>query len=183
MPMKERHTAGVAVEAAATAVADLAQLLAAPVDTHAGATDGTRIDGVLLGTLVGFADDGATPLITYRRQPGTAALPARATVDLHSVHVGRDAVLMFEDGDPYRPIVVGCLRNASMGAPRSETGQIEVDADGKRLIVSAEERIVLRCGKASITLTKEGKILVQGAYVSNQSSGVLRIKGGSVQIN
>jgi hypothetical protein len=70
-----------------------------------------------------------------------------------------------------------------MGAPRSETGQIEVDADGKRLIVSAEERIVLRCGKASITLTKEGKILVQGAYVSNQSSGVLRIKGGSVQIN
>ena len=28
-----------------------------------------------------------------------------------------------------------------------------------------------------------GKILLQGAYVSNQSSGVLRIKGGSVQIN
>ncbi len=46
-----------------------------------------------------------------------------------------------------------------------------------------QDQIVLRCGKASITLTKEGKVILQGAYVSNQSSGVLRLKGGSVQIN
>jgi len=26
-------------------------------------------------------------------------------------------------------------------------------------------------------------VLIQGAYVSNRSSGVLRLKGGSVQIN
>jgi hypothetical protein len=42
---------------------------------------------------------------------------------------------------------------------------------------------VLKCGNASITLTKAGKILVEGTYVSNRSSGVMRIKGGSVQIN
>jgi hypothetical protein len=43
--------------------------------------------------------------------------------------------------------------------------------------------VVLRCGKASITLTKAGKIIIDGAYVSHRSSGVLRLRGGSVQIN
>jgi hypothetical protein len=62
-------------------------------------------------------------------------------------------------------------------------GHVEVEADGKRLVISAQDQIVLRCGKASITLAKEGKLIIQGAYVSSQSSGVLRIKGGSVQIN
>ena len=58
-----------------------------------------------------------------------------------------------------------------------------VEADGERLIVSAKEQLVLRCGRSSITLTKAGKVLIQGTYVSNRSSGVVRIKGGSVQLN
>jgi hypothetical protein len=61
--------------------------------------------------------------------------------------------------------------------------QVEVDADGERMIVSAKEQVVLRCGKASITLTKAGKVLIQGSYVLSRSSGVNRIKGGSVQLN
>jgi hypothetical protein len=51
------------------------------------------------------------------------------------------------------------------------------------LIVSAREQLILRCGAASITLTKSGKVLIQGAYVSSTSTGVNRIKGGSVQLN
>jgi hypothetical protein len=42
---------------------------------------------------------------------------------------------------------------------------------------------VLQCGKASITLTKAGKVLIQGSYVSSRSTGVNRVKGGSVQLN
>lgn len=51
------------------------------------------------------------------------------------------------------------------------------------MIVSAKEQLVLRCGKASITLTKAGKVLIKGSYVLSRSSGVNRIKGGSVQLN
>ena len=51
------------------------------------------------------------------------------------------------------------------------------------MLLTAKEQIVLRCGKASITLTSAGKVIVQGAYLSNRSSGVLRLKGGSVQLN
>ena len=43
--------------------------------------------------------------------------------------------------------------------------------------------MVLRCGKASITLTKAGKVLIEGSYVLSRSTGVNRIKGGSVQLN
>jgi hypothetical protein len=41
----------------------------------------------------------------------------------------------------------------------------------------------LQCGKASITLTRAGKVLINGAYVSSRSSGVNRLKGGSIQLN
>jgi hypothetical protein len=59
----------------------------------------------------------------------------------------------------------------------------DITIDGKTLTFDADEQIVLRCGKASITLTKAGKIIIRGAYLLNRSSGVNRIKGGSVQIN
>jgi hypothetical protein len=143
----------------------------------------TRIDGTVVGTLVALAENGSVPLVTYAGQPGTGAVRARATLDVHASHVGRAAVLLFEDGDPARPIVVGCVREADAQRMEDRPGQVDVDADGERLVVSAKTQLVLRCGKASITLTKAGKVLIEGAYVSNRSSGVLRLKGGSVQIN
>ena len=53
----------------------------------------------------------------------------------------------------------------------------------ERLELIAEREIVLRVGDASITLTRAGKIILRGTYVLSRSSGVNRIKGGSVQIN
>ena len=86
---------------------------------------------------------------------------------------------MFEDGDPSRPLVIGRLLSQAM-APEPVAS---VQLDDQRLELRAEREIVLRCGKASITLTRAGKVIIQGAYLSSRSSGVNRIKGGSVQIN
>jgi hypothetical protein len=141
-----------------------------------------RIDGVLTGVLIGFKESGAVPLVIFPGQPQTAAVAARATVDLHGAHIGRQVVLMFDGGDPMRPIVLGCIRGEAT-ALAEQPGQVQVDVDGERLLVTAKEQLVLRCGKASITLTKAGKVLIQGAYVSSRSTGVNRIKGGSVQLN
>lgn len=141
------------------------------------------IQGVVVGTLVGFRDNGATPLVTYQGQPGTAALDARSTVDLYAPHIGRDVALMFESGDPGRPIIVGRLRGSSDLPSSDSLGRVEVDADGERLVVSASQGLVLRCGKASITLSADGRIVVRGTHVVSHSSGVNRIKGSSVQVN
>ena len=139
--------------------------------------------GVVIGELVGIKDEGRTPLVTYAGQPGSAALTARSVVDLYGPHIGNEVVLMFEGGDAGKPIVMGVLRESEGWPLAEQPGQVEVDADGQRLIVSAKEQVVIRCGKASITLTKAGKVLIQGTYVLSHSAGVSRIKGGAVQIN
>jgi hypothetical protein len=104
-------------------------------------------------------------------------------VDLHGAHIGRPVVLMFEGDDPCQPIVMGVIREPEAWPLPDTPAQVEVDADGERMVMTAKEQLVLRCGKASITLTKAGKVLIQGTYVSSRSSGVNRIKGGSVQLN
>jgi hypothetical protein len=144
---------------------------------------GTSIAGVVIGELIGMKDEGHTPLVLYPGQPGSAALAARTVVDLHGPHIGSKVVLMFEGGDVRKPIVIGVLREGEGWPLADRPGQVEVDADGERMIVTAKEQVVLRCGKASITLTKAGKVLIQGSYVLSRSSGVNRIKGGSVQLN
>ncbi len=140
--------------------------------------------GVVIGELIAIRDEGRTPLVLYPGQPGAAAISARTVIDLHGPHIGKKVVLMFEGGDAARPIVIGVLREGNEGWPLAEQpGQVEIDADGERMIVSAKEQVVLKCGKASITLTKAGKVLIQGTYVLSRSSGVNRVKGGSIQLN
>jgi hypothetical protein len=140
------------------------------------------LEGALTGTLVGFADDGRTPLVTFAESGGTA-VRARAIIDLHGSHIGRRVVLLFDRGDASAPIVMGLVREDVMSAELDRPGHVEVDADGQRLLVTAKERLVLRCGRASITLTKAGKVLIEGTYVLSYSSGVNRVKGGSVHLN
>ena len=138
------------------------------------------ISGVVTGTLVGFATSSAKPLVTFPHSP-LQAVAAATVVDLNGSHVGKDVVLQFGSGDPLRPIVMGVLRDCDGSSQALPV--VELDADGDRMTVIAKDQLVLRCGKASITLTKAGKVLIQGTYVSSRSSGVMRIKGGSIQLN
>jgi hypothetical protein len=133
---------------------------------------------VRIGELVALADGGATALVIDPAHPELPAREARTVVDLHAAHIGAEVVVLCDSGDATRPIVMGVLRG---GTQRPEA--LPVEADGERLIVSAEHQLILRCGKASITLTSAGKILVQGTYVSSNSTGVHRIRGASLALN
>jgi hypothetical protein len=178
-------------EAVAGEAADA--LLAAPTPAQADALapllhermarlGSSPLPEVVIGELVALADDGFTPLVTYPGQLGSLALRARTIVDLHGAHIGKSLVLSFENGNPGLPIVMGTLRDA-LSAPSELAGQVQVEADGERMVVNAREQLVLKCGQASITLTNAGKVLIEGSYVSSQSTGANRIKGGSIQLN
>jgi Domain of unknown function (DUF6484) len=155
-----------------------------PLTTVAPLAQPASTQGVVVGQLLALADNGTVPLVRVDGQTGGTAQRARSVVDLHAAHIGHQVVLVFEGGDPAQPIVMGVLRQGTAGWPQPDKpAQVDVDADGQRLIVSAKEQLVLRCGKASITLTKAGKVLIEGNYLLSRSSGVNRIKGGSVQLN
>lgn len=154
---------------------DLAAFLAKPVAANAAAS-------IVIGELVGMHGDDGRPLVTIPGH-GAAAVPARSTVNLHGGHVGRQVALHFEGGDHSKPIVTGVLRADDAWPLASSAEPVQIETDGERVTVSAKDRLVLRCGKASVTLTKEGKLLIEGTYVSSHSTGVNRIRGGSVQIN
>ncbi|MDD2738424.1 MAG: DUF6484 domain-containing protein [Methylomonas lenta] len=142
----------------------------------------TRIDGVVIGVLTGF-DSGQHPLVIFPGNPSDSALTARATTTLINDDIGKEVALLFEDGNPNAPMIIGRLRHTKETTIEIEEKPNVVEVDGQRTVFEAKEEIILKCGKASITLTKAGKIILRGAYVLSRSSGVNRIKGGSVQIN
>jgi hypothetical protein len=144
---------------------------------------------VVIGRLTGFDADGA-PLVDFPGNPLRKPLSALTTARLETAMAGRDVALLFAEGDLAQPVVIGLIqRPAEEGATvvdtlgRAKGKPSEARVDGERVVLSAEKEIVLKCGRASITLTRAGKVLIRGAYLLTRSSGVNRIKGGSVHIN
>lgn len=136
-------------------------------------------NAVIVGLITGF-DESGLPLVDFPENETGRAIVARSTILLSAARIGTDVVMVFDRGDLRKPIILGCIQSQSDFAEnRSRDARI----DGEKFVLSAEREIVLSCGKASITLTRAGKIIVRGAYVVSQSSGVNCIKGGSVQIN
>jgi hypothetical protein len=142
----------------------------------------TRLDGVVIGVLMGIQPDGS-PLVVFPGNLHEVAMPARTTAVLAPTDVGGEVALLFEDGDPARPLVIGRLLRPIDPSEAEPPATVEVVRDGERLELTANREIVLRCGKASITLTEAGKVLIRGAYVSSRSTGANRIKGASVHLN
>jgi Domain of unknown function (DUF6484) len=135
-------------------------------------------NGVMIGVLTGFQESG-DPLVSFPENQSKAFV-ARSTISLSVGQIGCEVVLMFEHGDLSRPIILGCVQPQALVERQPP---VEAKLDGEQLTFSADREIVLRCGKSSITLTRAGKVLIRGAYLLSRSSGVNRIKGGSVQIN
>jgi len=96
--------------------------------------------------------------------------------------VGKEVILLFEDGDVTRPLLVGLVQVPSVPQVKSDK-KLDVTLDGQQITLTGEREICLRCGEASITLTRAGKVLIKGTYLLSKSTGPNRIKGGSVQLN
>ena len=176
---------------------DLNAVLSKPLNTrhHAASQlqDSNQIFGVIIGEIFTVADEGGDQkiFVTYPGNPYTTPLLAMTTVKLNSSDSGKQVVLSFDRGNPLRPIITGMLQNSE--SPMEELAidvsnepgskKLQAKIDGDQVTLSADKEIVLQCGKSSITLTKAGKIIIRGEYLLSRSTGVNKIKGGSVQIN
>jgi hypothetical protein len=138
--------------------------------------------------VVDFEGNAAGPL-------AARTLAALDDTNLHQALASRpQVVLLFENGDLRLPIVVGLLApdpgaalfgsllRAPIAVP-APTKPTEARVDGKRVVLEGTEEVVLRCGDASITLRRDGKLVLRGAYIETTAKGLNRIRGGSVKIN
>jgi hypothetical protein len=170
------------------AIDHLAETLATdtPPSTHEAARP-SPLAAVTVGRILAIAPH-AGPLVDFPANRSCELLLARSLVAIGDAQIGDEVALVFEDGEWTRPIILGVFHESSARPPdsfqpASAPTPVEVQRDQDRLLLTADREITLRCGKASITLTSAGKVLLRGAYLLSRSSGVNRIKGGSVQIN
>jgi hypothetical protein len=145
-------------------------------DLVSGATSNTRVDGIAIGTVVALSEAGE-PLVEFSGNLRSGPIAAQTVTPVHLEHVGREVALMFEGGNPSSPIVLGLIQIP--GARPT----VEAQVDQNRVVIEAESEIELRCGDASILLSRDGKIRIRGKDLLSRSSGGNRIKGGSVRIN
>jgi Domain of unknown function (DUF6484) len=153
------------------------------------------------GSRLGQIVEGSTPdrlLVDYPGNP-FGPLPALSVLALdkrcleYAIVTRQPSLLMFEQGDPKRPIVVGLvqpssaqeseLRSLLVATKSARSEPREARIDGEYLTLEGYEQVTLKCGEASITLLKNGKVQLKGVYIETDAVGVNRIKGGTVKIN
>lgn len=139
----------------------------------------------VVGRLVGVTS-GGRPLVEH---PADGGAPRVARVLDGWQGRGRidptrpiPVLLVFDDDDAAAPVLVGTVRD-TLDPPPADGFPDGILVDGRRIAGEDAREIVLRCGKASLTLTADGAVIVRGARVVSRSSGVNKIKGASVEIN
>ena len=141
------------------------------------------LPATVIARLYGF-DLEETPLLVGLPGIPHEVVSARTTSTLLRRQIGADVVVLFEQGDVRRPIIVGVLQDPRERPPASSPeGLVSAQVDDQRVELTAEREIVLKCGAASITLTRAGKVIIKGAYILSRSSGYNKIKGAAVDIN
>lgn len=140
-----------------------------------------RIQGVVIGRVVSFVA-GELRVQVENAAPTPARLNA-AVSDAAAAEAAREhaeVALAFERGDPARPIVLAVLRRKGPALVRE---QLLASVDGRQVVIEGREEVTLRCGKASLTLNRDGKVVLRGVNVVSQADEVHKIRGGKVQIN
>jgi Domain of unknown function (DUF6484) len=144
------------------------------------------------GQLVGITPSGKV-LVDY---PGNlwGPLEARFVVALEfPQHEGPEPVpvlLFLENQNPQTPIILGMIRD-TLRRPRAPEATIltlarpgrDITVDGKAMQFDAAEQIVLRCGSSSLTLRRDGTIVLKGTEIISRASQTNKIKGAMVKIN
>jgi hypothetical protein len=136
--------------------------------------------------IVSISEDGAVMVALAgdkRALNARLAIPASHERIEHAIQNRQEVLVLLESGSADRPVIIGFIEDKASPAKPSPAQVIEADVDGKRVRVVAQDEVVLECGSASITLRRNGRVIIKGTYVETHSDGTNRIKGGQVRIN
>lgn len=147
----------------------------------------------LVGTLVGV-DDHNRPLVRFAEDPLQQSIVALSLVSFPASAKAwlrfPVAVLVNLVGDSCQPVIVGLLHEqlfTSPGhdrvsdSPSPEYSHHKLNADF--INIEGNDEIQFNCGKASLSLKKNGHVIIKGENITNRARKNNKIRGASVQVN
>lgn len=135
--------------------------------------------GVVIGFIADLNDQGL-PRVLIPGTPGEPQ-PARSLCTVDASHRGRQCALLFENGDPRAPLILGLLQHPVLSLS-GDIQQAQQSADGE-LHLHARHAIELHCGEASFRMSADGRIELRGSTLISHATGLNRIRGASVKLN
>jgi hypothetical protein len=85
--------------------------------------------------------------------------------------------MVFEDANRSLPIILGPLFERVSSLAKSPSQSLS------NALVEAQEEVLLRCGESSLSMKKDGKIVLKGRTIVSRASRTHKIRGASVAIN
>jgi len=156
----------------------LDELLTRPLLDASGAqkeVNENPVSGVALGRIQAVTAEGIYIVVPIL---GSDPVQSLSFCPLSEADIGRTCAVQFVGGDKTRPCVLGCLIE---GEPQDQVKEIQVD--GQRLVIQAEQEIELKCGESAIIMKRNGVIELRGNYITSHATATQRIRGGSVHVN
>jgi hypothetical protein len=144
--------------------------------------EGSGGEGSLSLAWIVALGEGMEPLVTLLPEAAGEAVAARTITPLGPGDIGRQ-VVVWRPGPLLAPIVMGRILGEADRPSAARAGSVTIDTDGERILLTAAKTISLRCGKASVTLSSDGSVVIEGARITSRASGMNRLTGASVHIN
>jgi hypothetical protein len=141
----------------------------------------------LSGHLAGVDDEGR---LLFRPEGSEQVVPVAIGLEItdgalvRAARSGRRA-LVLRTSDPHpRWVLAGLVRErVSAEARAAAPGELAVKVDGEVVRVEGRHQIELSCGKASLTLRADGRVVLSGVHVITKSHGAVKIKGATIALN
>lgn len=137
---------------------------------------------ILIGVIVDKHSNGL-PVVEIMDDAfeGMDPMIAQSICSLDLLEIGRQCALTVTGGSQKTALVLGQLQSAVIGL--GSAAEIKVSQQEGRIEIQSEREIVFRCGDAAFRMTSEGLVEMRGNRVVSHSTGLNRIRGGSVKLN
>ncbi|MEJ2046354.1 MAG: hypothetical protein P8X74_20675 [Reinekea sp.] len=155
-------------------------------------TDNPEALGNRIAQIVASEEPG-TILVQWENYPPT---PARYQdgLDIRKLigpeNEGREVMITFLTNDITQPVITCILGNVvndivqrALTSDPAEESVKSIFRDGETVITATPEQLTLACGKSSLILKANGKVIIKGENIFSRAAESNRIKGGSVDIN
>ena len=149
--------------------------------------ENTAIVGTRVGIIVSVQKPN-TIFVEFEGNP-FGPMAAMSTVPIPVEAENRQVVLIFKNNSLKHPIIIGVLQDSVTGddvagsSVLSHHNSVEIHVDGEKLIVDAKREVELRCGKSSLLMKPDGKIIIKGDNIVSRARCTNKIKGAAVRIN